>query len=317
MDIGRTLSRAWEITWRYKILWILGFLAALGEGTGGLNSSYRFGSQDFQNGTLPNFNMPALASGLIVGFACLAFIIGIALFVISTMARGGLIAAAAQVEDDGNTTLGSAWAVGQRRFWTLFGIGVLMVLPILLIVLLAVIGIFMVAGGAILSGNRGENAAGPVIAGLFACICPLICVAVIAGIVLTVLRLFAERAAILEGLGWTAAVGRGWQVMRQNLGNTLILWIIFLVLGLIIGAIAAAISLPIVAPLAIFVGNNGLSNAALIPICGLGLIATLIAAIVGAILNTFTSATWTLAYRQMTNAGLTLPPPPPPAPLAE
>jgi hypothetical protein len=303
------LSRAWEITWRYKILWILGFLAALGEGTGAANSGYRFSGQDLQNGTLPNF--PALASGVIVGFACLAFIIGIALFVISTMARGGLIAGAAQVEDEGNTTLGSAWAVGQHRFWTLFGIGVLMVVPILLIVAAMVIGIIVISGGAYLSGTRGADVAGPVIAGLLACICPSVCLLIFAGIVLTVLRLFAERAAILENLGWIEAVGRGWRGMGQNLGSTLILWIVFLVLGLVIGAIATVISLPIVAPLAIFVGNNGLSNAALIPICGLGLIATIVAAIVSAILNTFTSAAWTLAYRQMTTAGLAVPPPAP------
>ena len=35
MDFGKVLSRAWEITWRWKVLWVLGFLAALGQGTGG------------------------------------------------------------------------------------------------------------------------------------------------------------------------------------------------------------------------------------------------------------------------------------------
>ena len=39
MDYGRVLTRAWEITWRWKILWILGFLAALGSGSGGGGSS--------------------------------------------------------------------------------------------------------------------------------------------------------------------------------------------------------------------------------------------------------------------------------------
>ena len=30
MDFGATISRAFRIMWDYKVLWILGFLAALG-----------------------------------------------------------------------------------------------------------------------------------------------------------------------------------------------------------------------------------------------------------------------------------------------
>src|SRR5512139_791597 len=133
MDVGRTLSRAWQITWRWKLLWILGFFAALGQGGNAANSGYSFSSQDFQNGNMPNFNLPPAAGGLIVGLACLGIIVGIALWVISIIARGGLIAGVAQVEDEGSTSLGRAWAVGQSRFWTLFGIGVLVALPILVI----------------------------------------------------------------------------------------------------------------------------------------------------------------------------------------
>ncbi|MGD8904906.1 MAG: hypothetical protein PVI67_15190, partial [Anaerolineae bacterium] len=47
MDYGKILTRAWEITWRWKILWILGFLAALGSGGGGGSSS---GSSSYSGG---------------------------------------------------------------------------------------------------------------------------------------------------------------------------------------------------------------------------------------------------------------------------
>ncbi len=33
MDYGGILNRAWQITWRYKILWLFGFF--LGSGSGG------------------------------------------------------------------------------------------------------------------------------------------------------------------------------------------------------------------------------------------------------------------------------------------
>jgi hypothetical protein len=48
MDYGKILSRAWEIAWRWKVLWILGFLASLGQGRGGGNgSSYSTSSSDW------------------------------------------------------------------------------------------------------------------------------------------------------------------------------------------------------------------------------------------------------------------------------
>jgi len=43
------LKRAWEITWRWKILWFLGLLASLGQGGGGGGgSNYQFSSSDWE-----------------------------------------------------------------------------------------------------------------------------------------------------------------------------------------------------------------------------------------------------------------------------
>ena len=50
MDYGKVLGRAWEITWRWKALWILGFLAGLGSGKGGSpNVNYQTGGGDLQD----------------------------------------------------------------------------------------------------------------------------------------------------------------------------------------------------------------------------------------------------------------------------
>ncbi len=314
MDVGRTLSRAREITWRWKFLWILGFFAALGQGASWSNSGYSFSSQDFQNGNVPGFNLSPAAGGLIVGLACLAVIVAIALWVISVIARGGLIAGVAQIEEEGSTTLGRAWAVGQSRFWTLFGIGILVALPILAVVVIMLLGIFLFAGGAALTAARNnQGGLGALISGLLACLCPSICLIVILSIVLAQIRIYAERAAILEGLGWTAAFGRGWQVLRDHLGPTVVLWIVFLVLGLVIGGIAFAIALPIVLPVAGMLSRTGVSSAPnwllLAPICGLGLIGIVVAALISSVLNAFTSSTWTVAYREMTGPQAPVVPP--------
>jgi hypothetical protein len=48
MDFGYVLKRAWEIIWKFKVLWIFGILASCGQasGSGGSNSGYRFSSQE-------------------------------------------------------------------------------------------------------------------------------------------------------------------------------------------------------------------------------------------------------------------------------
>ena len=60
MDYGKILRRAWEITWRWKVLWLLGFLAALGNGGGGGGgTSYTSSGSDWGTGD------PFLAPGIV------------------------------------------------------------------------------------------------------------------------------------------------------------------------------------------------------------------------------------------------------------
>ena len=52
MDFGYVLKRAWQIIWKFKVLWIFGILASCGQAgsSGGSNSGYRFSSQDINIG---------------------------------------------------------------------------------------------------------------------------------------------------------------------------------------------------------------------------------------------------------------------------
>ena len=35
MDYGEILKKSWNITWKFKVLWLFGFLASCGKGGGG------------------------------------------------------------------------------------------------------------------------------------------------------------------------------------------------------------------------------------------------------------------------------------------
>jgi hypothetical protein len=333
MDYGRVLGRAGEITWRYKWLWLLGFLVALANG--GVNaSSYRFPFGSFPNLNAQQFQPPPNVGGLLVGLGCLALIFVIVVGILSLIARGGLIAGVAQAEDTETFSLGSAWQAGSARFWTLLGIWFLTsFLPAVLIIGITIIGVVAIAGTAgiaVFQQNPNPGAfAGGTIALLVACCCTSICGLLIIAIILQQIRIYGERAAMLEGRGAVAACERGWQVLRDRLGPTIVLWLIFLVIGLVLGAIVLVVVLIVAVPFGIASYAGRGSNLLALSAIGIGLIGAVIGAIIGSVVEAFTSATWTLAYRELTGpvpagvmpAGPMTPgpgtsSPPPPAPLA-
>jgi hypothetical protein len=317
MDYGRILGRAWEITWRWKILWILGFLASLGQGASpGNSSSYTADSQDLSNWSIdrwgiqwPTQELVAGILGIIVAVACLAILVGIALWVISTISRGGLIAGVQQVEDEGQTTFRSAWRVGVHRFWTLFGIAFLAAIPIIILVIILVVALIAGIAGTGAAADAGGGTWAAVLTPTLLCGGALCCGAVLLGIVLAQIRIYAERAAILEGLGWIEAFKRGWEVLKDNLAPTIIFWLIFLVIGLVVGfvivVVLAGVGLPFAAILASI--DIDVGPWLLAPLCCGGILFAIVAALLNSVANTFTSATWTLVYREMTGLA-SLPP---------
>jgi hypothetical protein len=297
MDYGAVLSRAWKITWRWKVLWILGFLVALGNGVTTGNPSYTTNSSDWGR-TYYGPWIPPRIIALLIGIACLVLIVGIALWVLSVIARGGLIAGVQQVEDEGATTFGQAWRAGARRFWTLFGISFLAAIPVLILFVLGII--VLVATLATSSAGFSEPPRGVGIAGTILCGGGLCGGAVLLAIVLAQIRIYAERAAILEDLGWIAAFKRGWQILKENLGPTILFWLVFLAIGLVfvggvIGSLAA-----VFAPFIAIFGRMEPGFWMAMPLCFGGLLGALVFALLGSILETFGSATWTLAYRELT-----------------
>ena len=84
MDYIGTIKRGFAYTWEHKFLWALGFLAALGSGSGFSNSNYSSNGGDMagmEQWMTPE-RMAALTGGLIA-FSCVAVIVGIILWPVS------------------------------------------------------------------------------------------------------------------------------------------------------------------------------------------------------------------------------------------
>lgn len=299
MNYGSLLSRAWDIIWHHKFLILLGVLVALSStGNNSLSTSnnWRTRAEQTQPGTPPDLEgappdwegmpeMPqwgrelgagvSIALAIIVGAIALA--IGLLIWAISTIARGGLIAGASTIDAGGASSFGQSFRAGWQRGWTLLGIGILPGIPAFLLLLLSLGAAGLYAGWSFLIDS---STIGPVlgtlgvIGGLLACILlPLT-------LILTLLSTFAYQAAMQEKMGVLDAYRRGTSVLFSNIGSAIILFLIQIAASVVIG-------------LLLF-----LPSIILLLCCLLWPILMLIQ---GAIAAYFTTM-WTLAWRRWTGA---------------
>jgi hypothetical protein len=331
MDIGATISRAINITLKHRVLWVLGFLAALaGSGT---SSNVNFnvpgsnmGTTGSTGGELPPemaqfFDMLQQNSGAILagafGLICVLTLISIALWVVSIIARGGLIGGVDQIEREGNTTFGQAWRMGAAKFWRLLGLNLLLALPLIVAGLIvavliggSVVALIATAAGA--DGQMDDAAAVGLFSGGLAVFCiggAFACVAVLYSILVSAITTFGERAIVLDNAGVMDSIRKGWDVFRNNLGNIILIavlmFIINFVIGLVVGLVSVALFAPVLISSAVTLGNEGTLGAGTVILGALAFIAVIIiSAIISALFVAFNSTTWTLAYRQFTGRGI-------------
>jgi hypothetical protein len=316
MRFGEIIKKAWHITWHYRWLWVLGVFAGVtggssggGGGSGGGNgSSWR---QSFGSGTggsgadMPDFTgfLPTLQHWLpfILIVTVLFVIIGIAFAVIGIGARGGLVWAVNEIEEGRAPRLGEAWNAGFARFWSIFGLGLLLQGTVAIAGLILAAVVLIPILGPLARGDEPNAAAvlGPM-CGVLAIGVPVL---IVAALVLGIMYITGLRFVMLNGMGTMQAAGESWRAFRARFGDHALMYIISLGLSFVAGL---ALAIPIVV----------VSLATIVPavVAGVGknwgLLAGMIALFIGllfvlglaftAVWGTFTSAMWTIFFRRLT-----------------
>ena len=249
MDYGKLLSRAWNIIWENKFLILLGVLVALGSasggGGGGGNTASSLGEGDFDVRSLEGLNIrppdllgeldvPAIPLAILLVLLALALTVGIALWVVSTIARGGLIAGASTIDAGAASSFSQAWSAGWRRGWTLLGIGILPAIPGVILVVIG-LGTAGMLAGVYGYGLTGGEIAPLLLSGPAVILAALACVLLPIALLLSLLQTLANRACMLEDLGVLASYRRGISVLLENIGPALVLFLIQVVIGIAVG----------------------------------------------------------------------------------
>ena len=322
MDHLKVLKRAWEITWRYRVLWVFGIILALttggstgrggGSGGGGGNGGFpSFG--DFSPPEIPPQVMSMLI-GVGIGLACVIVILTIASVVARYVAETALIRMVDDYEETGEKrSVRQGFRLGwSRTALRLFLINLLIGLP----TALAFILLFALALAPLLLWTTKNTAAGVV--GTVATIglsFLVILLAIVVGVVLSLLMRFFRRVCALEELGVIESIRQGFDFVRQHLKDVGIMWLIMVGLGLgwmivmipvtillvVVGAMVGGFPALLVGGLASlpFEGAVPWILAAAVGIPIFILVVAVPGLFLGGLAEVFKSSVWTLTYREL------------------
>lgn len=318
------LKRGLRITWRYRPLWIFGFLLALcggggGGGGGGSGGNFNFpsGDQDFED--LPNLPdiSPDTIFIIIIALVILVLLLGLVSIVVRQVTRAALIGMVFDIEKTAVVTARDGWRFGwSARAWRIFLINVIIGVP------LAVLSLFLILMSfspllLLLAEATALKVTGVVLT-----------VAAFLLVILFLLVLNAVITPVME-LSWrsTALAQRGvfdsfrsaFSLIRQHLKDVVILWLLLFGVGIAWAILTLVVVLPVsllaaalaggIPALVVWLVSNSWLGAAIagVPLALLALI--LVMSFATGLYLTFNSSVWTLGYLNMQPPALDEPAP--------
>ena len=305
-NFGEVLTRAWQIIWKHKVLWIFGILAGCGRGgSGGGNSGGTGNGGNFSQFDLPPQVMrffQAIEQNIqtyVAIFIAVICVIWIVMVFLSTVGKIGLIRGTSQADENVEKLIfGQLFSESMPYFWRVLGLTIILGLPLFIFALaVAIFAIFAVVGIASSGSGNEPLAVLGIIPLLIGCVCLLIPLMFVLGMIFRQ----AERAVVLENAAVLPSLSRGWQVFRANLGPIIVMAIILAILGFVAGLVIAIPVFLVVFPTIIaFAMGQGQSFTPLIFMGVCLCIYIPVAIVLQGILSAYTESVWTLTYMRLT-----------------
>lgn len=239
MDYTGTMRQGWGIVWKNKWLVLLTLLPTFLTSAGSL---------------LVLVANPAMAdpmatpkevmaqSGSLLLLSCLSLLLYLVGMVLYLAGLAGQIAGVARLARGEATGFGPSFREGLRATPRLLGLGLLLYgIPILLFV----VGLFAVLVPVSMLAFTGEMSQGDVaaasgMAGLIL-LCCLYALFLAVVIVAAAIYAFGARGIVLRKLGVFEALRHGWRVLRENLGQVILLALPFVLVFILLSILVYAV----------------------------------------------------------------------------
>lgn len=294
-NFGEVLSRAWQIIWKHKVLWIFGIFAGCSRGGGGGSSGGGGGATGpGGDGRLPEIERFFEQLGqwidnnawIIAVFVLTVLVLIILAIFLGAIGRIGLIRGTYQAEQGRERLVfGELFSESMPYFWRVFGLSLLIgVLILLLILPLILFGVLTAGIGLI-------------------CILPLLCLLIPLSWAVMVVIEQANVAIVLEDLGIVDGLRRGWEVVRANVGTMIVMALILFIGAAVIGILLAIPIIITIIPAAIAIAAAAGGDTPAAWIWTLGICAVIylpILFVLNGILTAYVQTAWALTYMRLT-----------------
>ncbi|MEW5717629.1 MAG: hypothetical protein AB1817_03285 [Chloroflexota bacterium] len=317
MDYGKILARSFEITRKYRALWLFGILLALFGGSSG--GSFNFpsggsgsrgtGRSDFP--TLPTVSSETwqLITILIAALVCFALVWILLGIILRFVSRAALIGLVQELEAHEKTpTVRRGFSIGAEHFWRLLGIALVINIPLtvvsFVIILLAALPLILALMPLISAGRTAPSELIAVaVAGSIGSVALICCAALILIAVSFVIHPFYEfivRTCVVKKSGVMDSIREGYRIVRANLGNVAVLYILAIGIGigfglLMIPIVLIAIAIPAGVAFLVYWLANSITGAIVAGVV-LGIPALLLLLFISGLYHTFESTYWTEGY---------------------
>ena len=292
-NFGEVLTRAWQIIWKHKVLWVFGILASCARGGGSGGGGGGGGRRPSGQSPFPQFDQAMEQLGnwigehlwIVVAASCLVLLLILLFIFLGTIGKIGLIKGTYQAEQGAEQLiLGELFSGSMPYFWRVFGLSFLIGLAFLIVFIpIILFGIF--------TGGIG-----------FACILPLLCILIPVAIVVGVIIEQANNAMVLEELGIMDGLRRGWEVVKSNIGAVIVMAIILGVIGVAVGLVFAIPIFIIVFPAAFAFAIGNAQNSTPLILAGVCFCLYLpVLVLLQGVLTAYVQSAWTLTFMRLTN----------------
>lgn len=303
MEYGRIVSDSFKIAWRNKSLWVFGLFAGGGGAGFNFDDSW-FKKQDlgfdpeefFQTWDIP-FDWH-----LLIPIALALAVMGLGFMIMHLISVPALIDGVNKIKRGGSYRLGSSFSVGIDFFWRFFGLSII-----------AVVVIFSSMIVAVAFGFVAYAIHWAVMVFYILIMIPLFIVLIFGAT--SVIEL-ATRAMVVRDIGVFDSIHEGYLLLKRNLGNNILMFLIYIGLSIGLGLGALLIWAMVGAPIALIALATGLG---LIPALVLAVIIGMpVSLVVGGFIGTVLESLYTLFYFELVEPGGRVQPtgPTPAAPLA-
>lgn len=269
----------------HPVLWVYSLVVALGSSSLGVVLL-------FNNQLVSNLatQTPQALRATLTSMAGIFIVLGVIGFVFATFGDAALIYLINKLEMRERVSVGMGLDAGEKIFQLLI-VRVILILPNVLTVILAVALAWDQISRIDLTSRVNP------LSGLFGGFCGLLLVVFLVNLLTSALSVGAERAIVIEKMSIGKALALSWQLFATQLGDFIMIGLIFLGLSFLISVLFSCVGQPLLGLMFSTASPSALTRGGLLtnPIVLLTISIGLIESMLATILVT---SVWTLAYRQ-------------------